>query len=98
MRYIQSFADYATEMLFKTGQVKKTAGWQSLEKIALRKLDMLHYASRLSDLLAPPNNRLEALKGSLKGSHSIRINDQWRLVFIWTTSGPNDVRIADYHK
>lgn len=95
---IQSFADHATEVLFKAGHVKKSAGWQSVVKIALRKLDMLHYANNLSDLLAPPNNRLEALKGTLKGCHSIRINDQWRLVFIWTENGPNDVRIVDYHK
>ncbi|OYZ18662.1 MAG: plasmid maintenance system killer protein [Bdellovibrio sp. 28-41-41] len=95
---IQSFADQATETLFRTGHVKKSAGWQNVVKIALRKLDMLHYASKLSDLMAPPNNRLEALKGPLKGCHSIRINDQWRLVFIWTENGPNDVRIIDYHK
>lgn len=95
---IQSFADQPTETLFRTGHVKKSASWQNVVKIALRKLDMLHYASKLSDLMAPPNNRLEALKGPLKGCHSIRINDQWRLVFIWTENGPNEVRIVDYHK
>ena len=59
---------------------------------------MLHYAERLSDLLAPPNNWLEALKGNLKGRHSIRINDQWRIVFLWTENGPTEVEIIDYHK
>lgn len=59
---------------------------------------MLHYAVKISDLLAPPNNRLAVLKGSLKGRHSIRINDQWRVVFVWTENGPKDVEIVDYHK
>lgn len=95
---IQSFSDSATKELFNEGTVKKSAGWQGVAKIALRKLDMLHYASRLTDLLAPPNNRLEALKGNLKGRHSIRINDQWRIVFVWTESGPKEVGIVDYHK
>ena len=58
---------------------------------------MLHYAARLSDLKAPPGNRLEALHGDLKGLFSIRINDQWRIIFKWTDAGPTEVRIADYH-
>ncbi len=58
---------------------------------------MLEYAARLTDLASPPGNRLEALKRSLAGSHSIRINDQWRVVFRWTDSGPADVDIRDYH-
>jgi proteic killer suppression protein len=58
---------------------------------------MLHYATQLEDLRAPPNNRLEALKGDLAGLHSIRINDQWRVVFRWTNHGPSEVRIVDYH-
>ncbi len=62
-----------------------------------RKLDMLDYAGVLTDLASPPGNRLEALKGDLKGFHSIRINDQWRIVFQWTASGPADVDILDYH-
>lgn len=95
---IQSFSDAATEELFIEGKTKKSAGWQGVAKITLRKLDMLHYAARLTDLLAPPNNRLEALKGSLKGRHSIRINDQWRIVFVWTENGPKEVEIVDYHK
>lgn len=73
-------------------------GWQNIAKVAERKLDALDYAGELSDLKSPPNNQLEALKRNLKGLHSIRINDQWRVVFRWTSSGPEDVRIMDYHK
>jgi len=58
---------------------------------------MLDYAARLTDLASPPGNRLEALEGSRAGSHSIRINDQWRVVFRWTDSGPADVDIRDHH-
>ena len=58
---------------------------------------MVDYASILSDLKAPPGNRLEALKGDLVGFHSIRINDQWRVVFRWTSRGPEQVRVTDYH-
>ena len=57
----------------------------------------MNAARVLDDLRVPPGNRLEALKGSLKGRHSIRINDQWRIVFIWTDGGPRDVEIIDYH-
>ena len=65
--------------------------------MASRKLDMLDYSERLSDLASPPGNRLEALKGDRKGFHSIRINDQWRVVFRWTDAGPEEVDIGDYH-
>ena len=58
---------------------------------------MLDYAQALSDLAAPPGNRLEALKGNLAGFHSIRINDQWQIIFRWSGSGPADVDIRDYH-
>jgi proteic killer suppression protein len=58
---------------------------------------MIHPAARLDDLKAPPGNRLEALSGNLKGFHSIRINEQWRIVFRWTDAGPDEVRISDYH-
>jgi proteic killer suppression protein len=58
---------------------------------------MLDYAAALGDLASPPGNRLEALRGDLKGLHSIRINDQWRLVFRWTAEGPANVDICDYH-
>jgi proteic killer suppression protein len=65
--------------------------------VARRKLIQLNSAESLRDLAAPPGNRLEALKGDLKGNHSIRINDQWRIIFRWTDEGPCDVEIVDYH-
>ncbi len=58
---------------------------------------MLHYAHILDDLKSPPGNKLEALKDDLKGFHSIRVNDQWRIVFEWTDQGPAKVRVIDYH-
>jgi toxin HigB-1 len=64
---------------------------------ALRKLDMLNAATSLNDLRMPPGNRLEALTGDRRGQHSIRINDQWRACFAWTSRGPADVEIVDYH-
>ena len=67
-----------------------------LHSIARRKLQYLNAAGRLDDMKSPPGNRLEALKGSLKGYHSIRINDQWRIVFRWR-DGPYDVEVVDYH-
>jgi len=69
-----------------------------LAKVARRKLVQVNNAAVLGDLAAPPANRLEALKGKLAGRHSIRINDQWRVVFKWTDAGPEDVEIKDYHK
>lgn len=75
----------------------KAVGWVGVAKVAARKLDMLDYAHELTDLASPPGNRLEALKGDLAGYHSIRINNQWRVVFRWTGSGPADVDIRDYH-
>jgi proteic killer suppression protein len=68
-----------------------------LVHVARRRLVQLNRAARLDDLRAPPGNRLEALRGDLAGSYSIRINDQWRIVFRWTTEGPCDVEIVDYH-
>lgn len=65
--------------------------------VARRKLVMLNNAGKLQDLALPPGNRLEALKGRLSGYHSIRINDQWRIVFRWTEAGPEEVEIMDYH-
>ncbi|MBI4563545.1 MAG: type II toxin-antitoxin system RelE/ParE family toxin [Planctomycetes bacterium] len=94
---IQSFADRATEDFFLRGSISKRAGWAGAEATARRKLDMLHYASGVKDLSSPPGNRLEALKGDLKGLHSIRINDRWRIIFRWTKVGPEQVRIVDYH-
>lgn len=94
---IVSFADSAVEDLFITGRIPRRAGWSQVARVAKRKLDMLDYAYRLDDLRSPPGNRLEALKHDLVGSHSIRINAQWRVVFRWTDVGPADVEIMDYH-
>ena len=94
---IQSFADPSVERFYKDGRLGKGVAWASVEKTAARKLDMLDYAETLSDLSSPPGNRLEALKGDLKGFHSIRINDQRRVVFRWTNAGPVEVDIRDYH-
>jgi proteic killer suppression protein len=69
----------------------------TIETVAMRKLAMLERAAVLKDLLVPPGNRLEALKGDRLGCCSIRINDQWRLCFIWTEHGPKNVEIVDYH-
>jgi len=66
-------------------------------KVARRKLVAVDGATTLNTLLVPPGNRLEALKGKLVGKHSIRINDQWRIIFRWTDGGPEDVEIVDYH-
>ena len=70
---------------------------QDIQRVALRKLRMLNNARMLSDLAVPPNNRLEALKGDRIGQHSIRINQQWRICFVWTEGGPDHVEIVDYH-
>ena len=67
------------------------------KSIALRKLDMVDAATKVEDLRSPPGNRLEALKGDRKGQWSIRINQQWRICFRWTSDGPIDVGIVDYH-
>jgi len=69
----------------------------NIEKVARRKLDQLHAAVELRDMASPPGNRMEALSGDRKGQHSIRVNDQWRVCFVWTKQGPKDVEIVDYH-
>ncbi|MDO8520449.1 MAG: type II toxin-antitoxin system RelE/ParE family toxin [Deltaproteobacteria bacterium] len=94
---IRSFEAPDLKVFFETGKVPKNAGWQGIKKIVARKLDMLDYANQLQDLKSPPGNQLEALKDDLKGLHSIRVNDQWRVVFLWTDQGPAQVRIMDYH-
>ena len=68
-----------------------------LQRIARRKLRMLNSSQSITDLLIPPSNRLEKLKGDLKGYYSIRINDQWRIIFIWNNGNASEVEIVDYH-
>lgn len=92
---VVSFADKDTELFFKTGRTK--SGWQSVAKIAARKLDAFQAAIKLDDLRAPPGNQLEQLKGGRSGQYSIRINDQWRICFRWIDAGPENVEIIDYH-
>lgn len=94
---IRSFSDAATEEIFRTGKVIKNPGWGAVKKVVRRKLDIMNYAEVLDDLRSPPGNRLEALSGDLRGYFSIRVNDQWRIVFRWTILGPAEVRVCDYH-
>lgn len=91
---LQSFCCDDTKELFETGKSKRFA---NIRAVAERKLQMLDSAATLDFLRSPPGNRLEALAGSRKGQHSIRINDQWRVCFVWTSDGPRDVEIVDYH-
>ena len=91
---IRSFACEDTHKLFIT---RKTRLWSSIRNVALRKLDQLEAAITLIDMSIPPGNRLEALHGSRKGQHSIRINDQWRICFIWQEDGAYAVETVDYH-
>ena len=91
---IKSFADWDTARLYDGRTVRR---FRAIERVALRKLDMIDAAHVLNDLKSPPGNRLEALKGNLRGAFSIRINDQWRIVFRWADSA-EDVEIVDYHK
>lgn len=91
---IVSFKDKDTELLNNGMRVARFAAF---ERIALRKLRQLQIANVLDDLRIPPGNHLEALKGDRKGQHSIRINDQYRICFVWTDAGAKDVEIVDYH-
>ena len=92
---ILSFRCNRTEALFKgAGGDRK---WRSFDRVARRKLLMLDGAHGLSDLRSPPGNRLEALKGDRLGQHSIRINDQWRICFVWHEGHAHHVEIVDYH-
>jgi toxin HigB-1 len=92
---ILNFADKETERIWQ-GEVSRRLPTE-IQSIARRKLRMINNARRLDDLRIPPANRLEALKGNMKGQHSIRINDQWRICFCWSESGVADVGIVDYH-
>jgi len=95
---IASFADRATEAIFHGLRGKAARRIPpSIVAVAVRKLDLLNAARTLEDLRVPPGNRLEALRGDLRGLHSVRINEQWRLVFRWDSGDAHDVRIVDYH-
>lgn len=91
---IQSFSDKDTDQLFRE---EKNRRFSSIGRVALRKLIQMNRARKLMDLAVPPGNRLEALKGDREVFHSIRINQQWRIVFRWTAQGPAEVTITDYH-
>ena len=96
---IRSFRDSATEDLFN-GSGSKAARQrlpQQLWRVAARKLDALDQAEALDDLRVPPGNRLELLKGDRADQHSIRINERYRICFRWTSAGPEDVEVVDYH-
>ena len=92
---IRSFKCKDTEALFSGRRCHRR--WLSFRAVAERKLAMLHRATRVDDLRIPPQNRLEALKGDRKGQWSIRINDQWRVCFVWDDGQVFDVEIVDYH-
>ena len=95
---ILSFRDQATEDFYHNRPTHRAARFPAnIRSTALRKLDILNAAHRLTDLQMPPGNRLEALKGDRLGQWSIRINDQWRICFVWTESDAHDVEIVDYH-
>lgn len=91
---IRSFRDKRTEALFGDEDV---ARYRQIERVARRKLALLHRARLLADLRVPPGNRLEALHGDRAGRYSIRINDQWRICFRWKDGDAHDVEIVDYH-
>ena len=95
---IEPFGDAATEDLFHGRATARARRFPSdVARTAIRKLDALNAATSLDDLRSPPGNRLEALRGSLRGSHSVRVNDQWRIVFRWRDNEAHDVRLTDYH-
>jgi len=94
MNMVKGFRCADTQALFETGKSKR---FSNVATVATRKLAQLDAANTLEFLRSPPGNRLEALAGDREGQHSIRINDQFRLCFRWTTEGPTDVEIVDYH-
>lgn len=93
---IRSFADRDAEALFHGRFARRLS--TDIQRAAQRKLRQLHAAEELRDLAAPPGNRLEALRGSRAGQHSIRINDQWRLCFTWKDGAAERIEIVDYHE
>jgi proteic killer suppression protein len=91
---IRSFAEKQTRALFETGVSRR---WNSIARVAVRKLVQIDSVATLDELNVPPGNRLEALKGDRAGLHSIRISDRWRICFRWESDGVYDVGIVDYH-
>ena len=91
---IHSFACAETEALFHSQPVRR---FRNFERVARRKLLQLHAATMLESLRVPPGNHREALKDDRRGQHSIRINDQWRVCFVWKSDGAHQVEIVDYH-
>jgi proteic killer suppression protein len=92
---IRSFRDAETETIWSGRRSRRLP--PDIQDTALRKLRLLNAAKRLEDMTVPPGNRLEALSGNRKGEHSIRINQQWRICFLWRDGGADDVEICDYH-
>ncbi len=92
---LRSFGDKDTERIWQRARSKRLD--QNTQRAALRKLLILDAAETLDDLNVPPGNRLEKLRGNRAGQYSLRINQQWRICFRWTTAGPEDVEIVDYH-
>lgn len=96
---IASFGDQTTADLYHGARTRRARAFPNdVVATALRKLDMVNAAQALLDLRSPPGNRLEALRGNWRGYHSIRVNDQWRVVFRWVDGAAHDVRLLDYHR
>lgn len=95
---IVSFGDRATEDLYHNRPTSRARRFpRDIIDLSLVKLDLINGAASVLDLRSPPGNRLEALRGDLKGYHSIRVNEQWRLVFRWEGNNAHEVRLVDYH-
>lgn len=92
---IRSFGSKDTERIWNEQYVKAID--RTVQRATLRKLELIHAAVVIEDLRIPPGNRLEQLKGDRKGQHSIRVNDRWRICFIWNKGGAQDVELVDYH-
>ena len=92
---IRSFADKDTEKVWLREHTKRIG--PEIQRVAQRKLRQLNAAEVLDDLRIPPGNRLEPLRGPRRGQHSIRVNDQFRICFVWTPNGPEAVELTDYH-